>query len=165
MGDQDLGEFIKEYNLQNIESELYDEGTKIADICSKTSEQIDEFAKKLTSNVDDQNNFKNAISDRKSKMKQQSNDDNKSNDNEDDKKEQENWFEIYVKTLTGKTMSLNVTQNTSIKNIKQQIEEKEGIAQKQQKLVFAGKSLDNDSAKIGVYNIKKHSIISLVLTS
>merc|ERR1712113_686177 len=90
-------------------------------LCSQNDEQIDKLAKQLTSNVDEQNKFKNAISDKKSKLKKSG--DNKFGQKED-KKEDDEVEQIYIKTLTGKTLSLTITTNMNIKNIKEQIEEK-----------------------------------------
>ena len=73
-----------------------------------------------------------------------------------------NEFPIYVKTLAGKTITLSVQSNFSIKLIKKLIEYKEGIPPDQQRLIFAGQQL-LDECTIGVYNIKNESTIHLVL--
>ena len=50
-------------------------------------------------------------------------------------------MQIFVKTLTGKTITLEVEPNDSIQSIKRKIQEKDGIQSNQQRLIFAGKQL------------------------
>ena len=71
-------------------------------------------------------------------------------------------LQLFIKTLTGETIVIQVSPNDSIKKIKEEIDKKKNILPRQQKLMFNGKEL-NDNGIINEYNIENNSTIHLII--
>ncbi len=71
-------------------------------------------------------------------------------------------MKIFLKTLTGKTIACYIASNATIRELKHQIQNIEGIPPDQQRILFIGKELD-DSLRLSDYNIQHESTVYLLL--
>jgi ubiquitin C len=73
-------------------------------------------------------------------------------------------MQIFVKFLSGKTITLNVKETDTLLNIKEKIKDMEGFTIDKQKLVYAGKILEDDDKSLPHYKIQHNSMVHIVLT-
>merc|ERR1712157_73557 len=71
-------------------------------------------------------------------------------------------MQLFVKTLTGKTVSIEVEEGEAIEDVKAKIAEKEGVPPEQQRIIFGGQQLQ-DGKTIDDYDIEDDCTLHLVL--
>ena len=73
-------------------------------------------------------------------------------------------MQIFFKSLTGKTFTLNLLGSDTIKSVKEKIQTTEGIPANQQRLIWAGVTLENDEKTVADYKLQNLSTVHMVLT-
>ena len=71
-------------------------------------------------------------------------------------------MQIFIKTLTGRTVTIVVEEDDTILNVKMKLQEKENVPVDEQRLIFGGHQLE-DKKSLKYYNIERNATIHLVL--
>ena len=87
---------------------------------------------------------------------------NQNNNNNNNNNNGNGSFKIFIKTLTGKNIELEVNSSDRIEDIKKKIQEKEGIPPDQQRFIYSGKQIE-DQNTIQDYGIQPNSTLHIVL--
>ena len=156
----EIDQFINESKLKPaIESGMREKGLNLSDLCALSEQQIDDIARDLTEDEEDQNAFKKGIEDWKAKTAAAKKSTPKTDANGNI------IYQIFGTTLTGKSMTFEVTEVMTIGDLKKAIEKKEGIAEKTQKLMYNGQELSNDKATMQQCGIEEEARLHIILTN
>jgi ubiquitin len=71
-------------------------------------------------------------------------------------------MQIFVKTLTGRTISLLVEEDESIRVVKEKLKDKEGVPVDEQRLIYGGHELKEDRT-LKDYGIGREATLHFVL--
>ena len=71
------------------------------------------------------------------------------------------YIELFLKTEKGQTHTYNVLPGETVAGFKLKVQEREGVAVDQQRLIHDGKQLDDGSRTLASYNVRKGSMIFL----
>ena len=71
-------------------------------------------------------------------------------------------MQVFVRTLAGRSTTLDVESTDTVKSLKEKLYLKEGISAGDQRLVFGGKELD-ETRSLSDYNIRKESTLYMLL--
>ena len=156
----EIDQFAKEFHLsRDLENEIRAKGINLTDLCSQSQQQIDDMVSELTNNEEEQEALKKAIEGWKSKVAAAKASTPKKDENGN------RIYEIYVKTLSGNYMTMEVTKVMTIGDLKKAIERKENIAEKTQKLVYGANELADDKATMDECGLEAEAQLHIILTN